>query len=167
MNKTKQVQIKFIFSYIPHNEYKMVDYVYLERKFLSLDPEIRIALSRHNNGICHYYLKTKSEAGISRTAISYEINEFQYKMISSMIATPPLIFKNIVMAIDNLNIEFRICPMNEKFNFGEVKLDSLKEYHYAIKELQRMPFFKKDVSESKDYSLRKFWEMWVLINKGK
>lgn len=153
-----EIEKKFLFSYLPYGELKFNKKSVVFRKYVSIEPEVRINKREFENGQIGYHLTVKSGDLFIRNEIKIKITENEYEAISNLINKPALVMDIYEFKFDSRHvINFKICR-DVGISFAEMEFESMEDYADTFPKTEKLPFLGEDVTSKKEYYVRNIWK---------
>ena len=157
-----EIEQKFLFSYIPFNEYQCCEKTVVFRKYLSVNPEIRINRRVFESREERFHLTIKSDELLAREEIKICLTEEEYSEISNFIRQQPMVIEIYNFKIDaDHSMSFKQIQ-NSDISFAEIEYRSYDDYQNLKNIIGKLPFLGTDVTWDKDYYMKNIWAKQVL-----
>ena len=158
MIKLVEIEQKFLYEKIPYEEFKLEQHTVIYRKYLAVDPEVRINKRCFDNGEERYHLTVKSNGQLIRKEIKIKISKEQYEALSSMKDK-----ENIVLDIYEFRLDehHSICfkeGRNIDIQFAEIEYETMEDKERFAKRLEQFTFLTKEVTFDERYYMKNIWE---------
>lgn len=157
-------ELKYLVKYIPYNELNLLQETTVYRKYLSINPEIRINKRVFSDGKERYHLVIKKfidnscdNACLIRNKTKIEITKEQYDQLYHGFDEKPMIIKVVDFLYDDYILGFKTI-VNTNIRFVEIEFTDIGELSIIRENIEKLSFIGDNVSNHSEYLMSNIWQ---------
>lgn len=156
--KKIEIEQKYLYKYRPDQELECVMHSVVHRKYLSLNPEVRINRRIFDCGEERYHLTIKTGDYFAREEIKIRLTRIEYEEISQLIPFEDIVIEVFEYKLDQTHlISFKEC-INVDVSFAEIEYADQKDFDMFAGTVARKDYLAEEVTWNPNYYMKNIWE---------